>query len=108
MTSRPTLSEATARARDSLVSALRSAGDNSELVAQRARRLLQCKPHGADRDTWLGQVLPQSWHVEKAAAALAAKNGGSTNGAAQGSPPGGTAGATTHRRPDRRAHRRTR
>lgn len=105
MSSRQTLPEQAVRNRKALMDALRAPGDNTALVAQRARRLLHYKPAGADRGAWLAQVLPEPWHAEKATAALAAQNGGSVNGAAQGSSVEEPPGATTPRRQDRRQRR---
>ena len=106
MTSRSTLPEQAVRSRASLVAALRAPGDNTDLIAQRARHLLRCKPHGADRDSWLVQVLPEAWHAEKTTAALAAQNGGSTNGTAQASRTEEVPVATTSRRSGRRRSQR--
>lgn len=105
MTSRQTLPQQAVRARTSLMGALRAPGDNTDLIAQRARHLLACRPSGVDANTWLTQVLPEAWHVEKAVAALAVKSGGMTNGAADRT---GTeeVTVTSPRRQDRRSRRR--
>lgn len=107
MVSRQTLSEQAVRNRDSLVAILRAPGDNTALVAQRARRLLQWKPNGTERDAWLREVLPKDWHVDETVKALSAVNGGAAvseataqSGAAQPAEPRG-------RHPQRR-RRRTR
>ena len=77
MTSRLNHPESTLRVRTSLVQALNAPGDNKELVAQRARRLLQCKPSGVDRDVWLQDLLPEG-DTGKVLKALRTVNGGGT------------------------------
>lgn len=72
MASRQTLPEQARTKRDALVQALRKPGDHTELVAQRARALLQWAPQGADRETWLRGVLPEGWHAEETLKALRA------------------------------------
>ncbi len=73
MASRTTLQPQAVRSRVALLEALRASGDNTGLVAQRTRRLLQWKPAQIDRDAWLQGILPKLWHYEKAVAALQGK-----------------------------------
>jgi hypothetical protein len=61
-----------------LVVALRAGDGNTELIAQRARHLLRCKPSGVERDAWLRTVLPQQGDAGKALKALRTVNGGGT------------------------------
>ena len=110
MTSRQTLPEQAVRSRDSLVSALDVDGEpNTELVAQRARHLLRWKPNGADRDTWLHQVLPEQRHVRRTLRALRSANGSQTGKGAASAPDSGgqTQGSGQPRRRQTRRHRRT-
>lgn len=100
MTSRNTLIPQAAKSRNSLLEALRAPGDNTALIAQRARKLLQWKPAKADRAAWLQELLPEEWHYTKTVAAL--------QGAASSSN-GSSSVATTSasgRRPPRHRHAR--
>lgn len=72
MASRQTLPEQARTKRDALVQALRMQGDHTELVAQRARALLQWATQGTDREAWLRGVLPEDWHVQETLKALRA------------------------------------
>jgi hypothetical protein len=88
MASRQTLPEQARMKRDALLQALRKPGDHTDLVAQRARALLQWTPQGADREAWLRGVLPEGWHTEETLKALRATacpptQANGTNGAAQ-------------------------
>ena len=66
--------------RDALLEALRTPGDNTALVAQRARRLLQLAPVQVhDRLVWLRGLLPNEWHYNRTLEALRATRG--TSGA---------------------------
>lgn len=91
MTSRQNLSEQTVRSRDSLITALRNSGGNTELIALRARQLLRCKPNGNDRDAWLRTVLPDG-DTAKVLKALRTVNGGTP---AQGASSNGQPAADT-------------
>lgn len=56
-----------------LVEALRrgQAPENMALIAERAKRVLQWAPSGCDRGEWLRSLLPEPWHFQVAAKALA-------------------------------------
>ena len=55
-----------------LLAALEKSGDNSQLIAQRARLLLQWAPGQADGPyAWLRNQLPDQTHYDKTMAALA-------------------------------------
>ena len=58
--------------RDALLEALRAPGDNTALVAQRARRLLKLAVQVQDRMAWLRGLLPSQWHYDRTVEALRA------------------------------------
>lgn len=80
MASRRTLHPQAAAHLAALVQALRKSGDNTQLVALRATRLLQWLPNQErnNREGWLRGVLPEPWHYDKVMEALA-KSSASTS-----------------------------
>lgn len=71
MVSRQVVPQQALTQRDSLVRALRKSGNNTELIAQRAKTLLLWVPSQATSwEEWLRSLLPERWHYDKVMKAL--------------------------------------